>query len=125
MKKFTAVLLIIAFLFLCACGNEPDSPQPVTEAAPKRSDVLYLNDTSESYLACLGRYYAVVSALNNKVRTLEEEHNKAIKAESTDKFFLEENYIQLTGECKKIDSQKRFLQIEKTDIYFDDIYSVS
>ena len=37
---------------------------------------------------------------------------------------LEENYIQLTGECKKIDVQKRFIQIEKTDIYFDDIYSV-
>ena len=37
---------------------------------------------------------------------------------------LEENYIQLTGECKKIDAQKRFIQIEKTDIYFDDIYSI-
>ena len=37
---------------------------------------------------------------------------------------LEENYIQLTGECKKIDVQKRFIQIEKTDIYFDNIYSI-
>ena len=37
---------------------------------------------------------------------------------------LEENYIQLTGEYKKIDAQKRFIQIEKTDIYFDDIYSI-
>lgn len=38
---------------------------------------------------------------------------------------LEENYIQLTGECKKIDAQKRFIQIEKTDIYFDDIYEIN
>jgi len=81
-------------IFLCACNNEPSLPEPTTQAPPKRSDVLYLNDTSENYLACLKRYYAVVSALTGKVRTLEEEHNKSVKAESSDKFFLEENYIQ-------------------------------
>ena len=37
---------------------------------------------------------------------------------------LEENYVQLTGECIKIDADKRIIQIEKTDISFDDIYSI-
>lgn len=37
---------------------------------------------------------------------------------------LEENYIQVTGEVKKIDATKRFIQIEAIYIYFDDIYSI-
>lgn len=60
-----------------------------------------------------------------------EEIDRALKNLKTGKIAtvvwynsIEENYIQLTGECKKIDAQKRFLQIEKTDIFFDDIYSI-
>ena len=37
---------------------------------------------------------------------------------------IEQNYIQITGEIVKIDAQKRFIQIEKMYIYFDDIYSI-
>lgn len=37
---------------------------------------------------------------------------------------LEENYIQLTGEFKKLNAQKRFIQIENCYIFFEDIYSV-
>ncbi len=94
MKRLTAFLIVFALLFLCACNSKPETPPTTTQAPPKRSDVLYLNDTAENYLACLNRYYSVISALNGKVRILEEEHNKKVKAESSDKFFLEENYIQ-------------------------------
>lgn len=37
---------------------------------------------------------------------------------------IEQNYFQTTGEIMKINTQKRFIQIEKIHIYFDDIYSV-
>lgn len=37
---------------------------------------------------------------------------------------LEENYNQITGEVKNADIQKRFLQIEHTHIYLDDIFSI-
>ena len=37
---------------------------------------------------------------------------------------IEQNYIQITGEIVKFDAQKRFIQIEKMYIYFDDIYSI-
>lgn len=37
---------------------------------------------------------------------------------------FEQNYIQLTGEVKSINPQKRYIQIETTDIFFDDIYSI-
>ena len=37
---------------------------------------------------------------------------------------LEENYIQLTGEVRNINTQKRRIQIEKVFICFDDIYSI-
>lgn len=37
---------------------------------------------------------------------------------------IEQNYIQITGEIVKIDAQKRFIQIEKMYICFDDIYSI-
>ena len=57
-----------------------------------------------------------------------EEINRALKNLGIGKIItvvwynsLEQNYIQLTGEVKNIDEQKRFIQIEKTDIYFDDI----
>ena len=36
----------------------------------------------------------------------------------------EQNYIQITGEIKDIDTQKRLMQIETTYIYFDNIYSI-
>ena len=38
---------------------------------------------------------------------------------------IEENYIQITGEVKGINAQKRYLQIEAIYIYFDDIYSIA
>ena len=37
---------------------------------------------------------------------------------------LEENYNQITGEVKNADIQKKFLQIEHTHIYLDDIFSI-
>lgn len=37
---------------------------------------------------------------------------------------FEQNYIQLTGEVKGINPQKRYIQIETIDIFFDDIYSI-
>ncbi|MGN0493272.1 MAG: YolD-like family protein [Acutalibacteraceae bacterium] len=37
---------------------------------------------------------------------------------------FERNYIQLTGEVKGINPQKKYIQIETIDIFFDDIYSI-
>jgi len=36
----------------------------------------------------------------------------------------EQEYIQLTGEFKKINLQKRFILIEATEVFFEDIYSI-
>lgn len=94
MKRITALLLIAVMILLCGCNNEPEKTEPTTQEPARRSDVLYLDDMNKNYLACLDRYQAVVSAMKSKVQTLEEEHNKSVKAESSDKFFLEENYIQ-------------------------------
>lgn len=38
---------------------------------------------------------------------------------------IEENYIQITGKVKIIDTKRRLLQIENIYIYFDDIYSIN
>ena len=37
---------------------------------------------------------------------------------------LEQEYIQITGKFKAINTQKRFIQIETLNINFDDIYSI-
>ena len=62
---------------------------------------------------------------------MEEEINRELKSLEIGKIItivwyneIEQNYIQLTGEVKKVDAQKRYLQIEAIYIYFDDIYSI-
>lgn len=62
---------------------------------------------------------------------MEEEIDRTLRSLETGKIVtvvwynsLEENYNQITGEVKNADIQKRFLQIEHTHIYLDDIFSI-
>ena len=62
---------------------------------------------------------------------MEEEINRELKNLEIGKIItvvwyneIEQNYIQITGEVKTVDVQKRYLQIEAIYIYFDDIYSI-
>ena len=62
---------------------------------------------------------------------MEEEINRELKSLEIGKIItiiwyneIEQNYIQLTGEVKNVNAQKRYLQIEAIYIYFDDIYFI-
>ncbi len=91
MKKAIAVSLAFLLLFLCGCGSK--EPVETTTRAPKTADMLDLPSNKKNYAECLKRYYAVVSAVKNKIQMLETEHNKSLEIENPDSFFLDEDFI--------------------------------
>ena len=95
MKKTVAFLLSALLLLLCSCGNEKNVTETsTTEAAVyKSADMLDITNFGTSFTDCLSRFNAVLSAVKNKVQILESEHNKAIKTQNPEKYFLEENYM--------------------------------
>ena len=95
MKKTVAVLLSAVLLLLCSCSKDnEDSAPTVTEPQVNKSvDMLNITNNGTSYLDCLSRYNAVLSAVKSKVQILENEHNNTIKSADSEKYFLNENYI--------------------------------
>lgn len=62
---------------------------------------------------------------------MEKEIDTALKALETDCTVTvvyydnqEENYIQLTGKFKNLNRKKKYIEIESSIIYFEDIYSI-
>lgn len=95
MKKTVAFLLAAVMLLLCSCGKDKvDSVNDTTESPVfKSADMLNITNFGTSYLDCLSRYNAVISAVESKIRILENEHNGTLKAADGDKYFLNDNYI--------------------------------
>ena len=95
MKKILAILLTVLIFLLCACSKDGDDTGSESTTVPvrKTSDMLDITSRSLNYVDCLDRYYSVISAIVNKVQTLENEHNKTIQNETGDRYFLDENYI--------------------------------
>ena len=91
MKRFFAVFFAAVLIFCSGCNN--DSDIEITTQAPKTADMLILPTNKKNYSDCVKRYYAVVSAVKNKVQVLEAEHNKTIEAQNPEKFFLDDEYI--------------------------------
>ncbi|MBQ3046273.1 MAG: hypothetical protein IJD49_10015 [Clostridia bacterium] len=86
MKKYLSLTIAFLLVFLCSCkGNEP----PVHKTA----DMLSITNEEKSFLGCKSRLDAVISAMSSKISTLENAHNAVIKAENSENFFLDENYI--------------------------------
>lgn len=92
MKKLLAVFFAAVLVFCSGCNNRNGDIETTT-AAPKTADMLVLPTNKKNYSDCVKRYYAVVSAVKNKVQVLESEHNKAIEAENPETFFLDDKYI--------------------------------
>ncbi len=93
MKKLSAFLLALVFVFLCGCGPSDDGQDETTTRAVKTADMLVLSSNRKNYSECVKRYYAVLSAVKNKIQILESEHNKAVENENPENFFLMDEYI--------------------------------
>lgn len=92
MKKLFAVFFAAVLIFCSGCNNDNGDTETTTQA-PKTADMLVLPTNKKNYGDCVKRYYAVVSAVKNKVQALESEHNKALEAENPETFFLDDKYI--------------------------------
>ncbi|MBR4858118.1 MAG: hypothetical protein IKU08_02910 [Clostridia bacterium] len=86
MKKISAFLLALMLLFLCACSDKGDD-RVIT------ADMLNITNTDKDFQGCLSRFEAVLSAMSAKISILEEAHNKVIRSENKNEYFLDENYI--------------------------------
>ena len=86
MKKYMSLTIAFLLIFLCSCkGDEP----PVHKTA----DMLSITNEDKTFLGCKSRLDAVISAMSSKISTLENAHNAVIKAENSEDYFLNENYI--------------------------------
>lgn len=85
MKRILSLFAML-LLLLCSCSN--DSGEKLITA-----DMLNITNTDETFAGCLDRFESVISAMKAKVSILETEHNKAIKVQNPDEYFLESDYI--------------------------------
>ena len=86
MKKFSALLLTVLFLFLCSCSKK--EPQKIITP-----DMLNITNTEKSFFGCFERYNSVLSAMKSKVSVLETEHNRTVEHSGVSEYFLEDDYI--------------------------------
>lgn len=92
-------LLAALLLLLCSCSSE--EPQKIITA-----DMLNITNTEETFNGCRERLDNVLSAMKAKVSVLESEHNRAIKIENPDEFFLDTYYIHTAFDPFYIDSDE-------------------
>lgn len=85
MKRILSLFAVILLIF-CSCSN--DSAERLITA-----DMLNITNSDETFAGCLDRFDSVVSAMKAKVSILEAEHNKSIKVQNPDEYFLENDYI--------------------------------
>lgn len=86
MKKCLSLFAAL-LLLLCSCSKDGGSERLIT------ADMLNITNTEETFLGCLDRFDSVIAAMKAKVSILEAEHNKAIKIQTPDEYFLESDYI--------------------------------
>ncbi len=86
MKKCLSLFAAL-ILLLCSCSKDGGSERLIT------ADMLNITNTEETFLGCLDRFDSVITAMKAKVSILEAEHNKAIKIQTPDEYFLESDYI--------------------------------
>lgn len=86
MKKCLSLFAAL-LLLLCSCSNDGGSERLIT------ADMLNITNTEETFSGCLDRFDSVIAAMKAKVSILEAEHNKSIKVQNPDEYFLESDYI--------------------------------
>lgn len=86
MKKCLSLFAAL-LLLLCSCSKDGGSERLIT------ADMLNITNTEETLSGCLERFDSVIAAMKAKVSILEAEHNKAIKVQNPDEYFLESDYI--------------------------------
>ena len=85
MKRCLSLIAVILIL-LCSCSkNEPE--------VNKTADMLTITNTEKTFAGCRERMADVLRAVKAKVDVLEAEHNRAIKIENPDEYFLDTDYI--------------------------------
>lgn len=86
MKRILSLFAVVLLLF-CSCSNDSGGERLIT------ADMLNITNSDETFAGCLDRFNSVVSAMKAKVSILEAEHNKSIKVQNPDEYFLESDYI--------------------------------
>lgn len=86
MKKCLSLFAAL-LLLLCSCSNDSGGERLIT------ADMLNITNTEKNLSGCLDRFDSVVDAMKAKVSILEAEHNKAIKIQNPNEYFLESDYI--------------------------------
>ena len=86
MKKILSLFAVL-LLVLCSCSNGGGNERLIT------ADMLNITNTEQTFAGCLDRFNSVISAMKAKVSILEAEHNKSIKVQNPNEYFLENDYI--------------------------------
>ena len=79
-------LLIISVFILCSCSKNE-------EQKIYTPDMLRITNTEETFIGCRERFLDVFGAAKEKVRILEEGHNKTVEVGNPSEYFLENDYI--------------------------------
>lgn len=73
MKRLICLLLAVLMLCLCSCGGGK------TQTTVKTAGMLNITNSDKTYLGCRSRYNSVLTAVEEKVNVLEEQHNAEIR----------------------------------------------
>ena len=105
MKRLICLLLAVLMLCLCSCGGGK------TQTTVKTAGMLNITNSDKTYLGCRSRYNSVLTAVEEKVNVLEEQHNAEIRQKNSFDYFLQSDYILTTFEpfqCGAISLTDRF-----------------